>query len=111
MSPVVVPIRARDSARWRLGTRLWTIVGLLLLGTGAIPTPSTVEAQPPPLIWSALGPGDHRMIAQIAVSPDWPADPFLYVVRYETSEGYGRVSGLDAARSYDGGHIWERIPR
>jgi hypothetical protein len=92
--------------------------------------------QQPPLVWSALGPGNPSLVTEIAMSSNWPADQFIYVVRVLTPEVSRPWSAPDGRavqvqlQPYEGGFVvvlpesetgigaylvnrrdWERLPR
>lgn len=69
--------------------------------------PQGAAAQPvqPAQSGTSLGPaGAVQSVALLAVSPDWPTDPFVYIASNAPS------GGRTGMRSLDGGSTWEVLP-
>lgn len=84
--------------------RLFPMLLALLVAVGLGGTPAALgqgaePAQPPPG-WVSLGPVGPPEVRRIALSPDWPVDPFILV-----------AGNYDLARSFDGGRTWTRLSR
>ncbi|MCC7366820.1 MAG: exo-alpha-sialidase [Chloroflexi bacterium] len=55
--------------------------------------------------WVNLGPPGAPSISILAVSEDWPSDPFLYALQRQS----GDDQAAEAVRSIDGGTSWESL--
>jgi len=87
----------------RNGYRLLPLAFVIIvaLGVDGRASAQSRETGDPPGQWVELGPDGWQSSQSVAISPDWPSDPFIAALRYD---------GL--ALSHNGGQTWrfESIP-
>jgi hypothetical protein len=100
------------SSTWRpivTALRLIVVALVLLVELVAPLNSASGQTEQPADDWVALGPFGETPNA-IAVSPGWPADPFLFAVLAGRPNVDGSKRGLRLTRSRDGGRSWEALP-
>lgn len=107
------------SSEWVSLVRLLVAIVVLALAFEAGPTPPAAAQSPqvpgvPAGAWKSLGPDGNFSVTQVAVSPQWPADPFILATGYDDQSERVQVNGTerivpDLLRSADGGKKWDRF--